>query len=440
MNQKLKHLIYCFLATIVVLFIFNSCEKDNNNNNPDTDTLKKEQAKATVKSIMQSWYYWYDKVPDIDLSKFGTPEEVLDTMMYKTLDKWSFIGDSAELSKLLNEGEVKSYGYFLAQNPIDYNIYVAYVYTNSPMGLAGIKRGFQLTKIGGVAVMNLIQNNTINDQLNKESNSYTFIDLNGGTKEISVSKATFTINTVLYKSVTEVNSKKVGYLVFNSFLGSAKNELNDAFLEFKNAGVHDVILDLRYNGGGENEIFEYLAGFLIPADKDNSRLYKIQYNNLVNLYYEQSGQKDTIIYVKRQGNGLDITNLIVITTEMTASASELVINCLKPYLNLKLVGSKTDGKPVGMRGFSFNGYLMFPITFKSVNSLGEGDYYDGFAPDYETMDNLAKPFGSIDEDSYTSALYYCEHGYFPHVVKSATNIKIKPVVPLKGIQIFSGCY
>lgn len=431
MNLKVKKPSYWLLIFFVAASVVGSCKKDNNNPNP-TD-VKNEQSKNYVKAIMQEWYYWYDKIPNVDISKISTPAAVLDTLLYKEYDKWSFIGDSAEIAALLESGEVKSYGYFLAQSPLDYNIYVTYVYNNSPMGLAGVKRGYQLTKIGGVAVMDLIRNNTIYDQLNKESNSFTFIGTDGLTQTLNVTMGVFTINTVLYKSVVSLNNKNVGYLVFNSFVGAATTELDNAFAEFKAAGVKDVILDLRYNGGGENEVCEHLAGLLIPASKDNSVLYSIKYNQK-KLSYGQT------VKVHRQTNALDVDNLLVITSDMTASASELLINSLKPYLNVKLVGSKTDGKPVGMNGFSFNGYLMFPITFKTVNSLGEGDYFGGFNPDYEAMDNITEPFGSNVEDSYISALYYCQHGYFPAVVKKATINKVKPIAPLKGLQTFSRCY
>jgi hypothetical protein len=135
----------------------------------------------------------------------------------------------------------------------------------------------------------------------------------------------------------------------------------------------------------------------------------------------------------RLGNEVNIDRLVFITTNNTASASEAVINGLKPYMKVVLVGSTTHGKPVGMYTFQHNDYLLVPICFQLTNSLGDGDYFSGIPVDAERIDDLTKDWGNTDESCLKESLFYTENGYFSNQppVKSKA---IQYPMPLKGIQ------
>jgi hypothetical protein len=237
--------------------------------------------------------------------------------------------------------------------------------------------------------------------------------------------AQYNINPVLYSSVINLGGKKIGYLVFNQFIAveKAKASIDAAFNSF-GTGVTDLIVDFRYNGGGSVETAEYLANLIAPAGVGANRttlMYKETFNaNLTNHQYSKylklkvPGNNYTWgsvfdewvskpnFYFEKQGS-LNVSNVVFIGTGSTASASELVINVLKPYMNVKLVGDTTYGKPVGFVGIRVGGVDMYAVSIWSKNSQDQGDYFNGMFPtdapvsaDQEYED-YSKDWGSTNE-------------------------------------------
>jgi C-terminal processing protease CtpA/Prc len=227
-------------------------------------------------------------------------------------------------------------------------------------------------------------------------------------------------NPIQLDTVLNVNNLKVGYLVYNGFNADFDIQLNDVFKRFKDAGIDKLVLDLRYNGGGSVQTAKYLAS-MIYGTATSKVFFKSQYNtglqaeivkedgaaslseNFTDKILKTSTTAETPI------NTLNMTKLYVITSDNTASASELLINGLIPYMQVYNVGINTAGKYVAsvtIKDWDANGvvnpnhkWAMQPIVVKIANSAGVSDFVDGLVPDYSLEEDIANllPFGDQNE-------------------------------------------
>jgi carboxyl-terminal processing protease len=222
-----------------------------------------------------------------------------------------------------------------------------------------------------------------------------------------------------------------GYIVFNSFttLTNAQPLLNKAFNYFISNGVNNVIVDLRYNGGGEVATAEYIDDLIVPAAKTNTLMYtdyfnsSLQANNykLLGLKYQLSPgdflpKNNATTFSKALT--LAVNHVLFIVTDATASSSELTINNLRPELDVQLVGDTTYGKPVAEIPIPINNYVLYSPQFYVENSANQGDYYTGMAPgstlypgklDY---DDVTKDFGDTTETLLSDALNFVKTGSY----------------------------
>jgi len=235
----------------------------------------------------------------------------------------------------------------------------------------------------------------------------------GEQKEFSANQIELDQNSVLKREVIEYEGNKVAYLAFDSFIGSSEDDLNEAFDYFKANGAEELVLDLRYNGGGSTYISNQLAG-LISGNIFQGEIYSKTFHN------ESKTNENFTEAFYDQSSAYGFNRVFIITTSSTASASEMVINGLKPYLgeeNVILIGSTTHGKPVGMYVFEESKYdlAIVPISFSITNANDEGNYFEGISVDYEISDDLSHDFGDIDESNFRAALEYINQGNFPIV-------------------------
>ena len=209
---------------------------------------------------------------------------------------------------------------------------------------------------------------------------------------------------MLHQSVLTSGSDQIGYLVFNSFLTTSLVELIDVFADFSNAGVNKLILDLRYNGGGSVSVARDLASYLNAVSENNQDLF-------ARLVFNDKNQSSNQSYFLRPLiHALNLDQLIVVTTASTCSASEMIINGLSPYLDVRTVGGTTCGKPVGMNAFQFCDSMLVPVTFAVANrdqvaNDTVADYFDGLPADCAAEDDLSLPFADIDDPMLAEALY-----------------------------------
>ncbi len=434
--------------TLVFILFITSCKKDitNNPSAAGADTTSVSQTdllKDSVYLYSKEIYLWHDLLPSYqafnprqytgtdDLKSASAVMNAIRKL--QPLDRFSFV-TTKEASAGLQTGASVDYGFFIKAasidkaDPIDsVRWFVTYVFDKSTAGLAGVSRGWYINTINNTPIT---YSQSSIDLLNEvffgstTSASFGFVKPDGTTTTASLSKTTFISNSVLYNNVIDYGGKKVGYFVYKQFFGApSRTELNTVFSNFKSQGIHELIVDLRYNPGGSTATQDALADLIAPASANNQTMYKYIYNQSLQkgdfplLKHKSGYEKESFAEADNtqtfeNAGGLNLNRVFFIVTGGTASASELLINNLKPYMDVKLIGDTTYGKPVGFFPVDIFNYSIYPISFKTVNSAGNADYYTGFAPDHLAPDGVSKNWGDITEPSLASALKYIGTGSF----------------------------
>ncbi len=412
---------------------------------------------------LNSWYNWQTESVDLADTKDDVPDDYhtflngysdYETLMldlcYKhskvvgaanAVDRFSWFIDDYEVQNQAFQGIRTRFGF--TSKMINLNdgsdkvvILVAMVEPNSPAGDAQMKRGDLISAINGT-VLNTSNYSSTYAELSNETVTLSFVDEEDGKftqlEDKTITRALVAANPVHFTKIFDnIGGKKVGYLVYNQFSGSFNDELNDAFADFKAEGVQEFVLDLRFNGGG-SVLTSALLASMIYRNAGTGVFAKLKFND------KQSDSDDFYTFENRnyifnsdgkyEGeepiNRLNSVNrLYVLTSGGTASASEMVINGLRPYMSsVKLIGNTTYGKNVGSitlydspkndyasesRANPAHKYAMQPIVFQIYNKDGESDYIQGFSPDivvneYNYWNNLL-PLGDRNEALLKAAL------------------------------------
>ena len=397
------------LLPILLLALFASCKKDRVK--PIDSGLTDAMARDTVYYIMKDYYYWYNLMPTVTKENYQTPYDILEAMRYKTLDRWSYILTGDEYNAQVN-GTFVGHGFRIGLDALG-NARIAMIYYNSPLYAAGVRRGWIVEKINGVDLAPILlrndgvaYNTLIQPSTAGITNIFLFRKPDGTETTISSTKAQFSINTVLAYDTLHLASGVTGHLVFEEFFPPATDELATAFAYFKANNIKDLILDLRYNSGGYLDIAQTLASYIAGDSKAGTIFAKLSYN-------DKHPEANTSILFKTTASSLGMTRMAVITSRSTASASEDVINGLKPFVNIVTIGDTTNGKPTGMNGWDIgkvHKYYVFPVTFKVVNSLNQGEFFDGFFPSKVLADDIAHDWSDRNEACLKEAIHYMETG------------------------------
>ena len=407
--------LYLACLSLSLLLLIVGCKKDSSTGNQTVDPLVKYTAET-----FNDLYLWYDLMPSVNLASIKTPTEYISKVKYP-LDKWSFTMNYTDLFNLLQNGVSTGYGIGLAFDSQNL-LRILYVYDNSAMGKAGVKRGWQIKSINSKLVSSM-SSSELNWNLANSTNTFEFIKNDGLLVSSSMTRGAIVINTVLYQTIFDRPGKKIGYLVFNEFLDSSVKELNTTFENFSKNGVKDLILDLRYNGGGTLDCADTVVA-LLAGKLNKDRIYNtLVYNNKhTNLGFTSK--------ISSKSNSLALDKIVVITSSSTASASEVVISGIKPYLNVKLIGSATHGKPVGMNivGDTKLNLAVAPISFKNVNSQGYTDYYDGIPVDFTVSDNAMQDWGIASDGCLTAALNYISTGSIGYIPTTKSTIVSQKII------------
>jgi len=477
----------------VIMFAFTQCRKEATlpvSTDPGTTTTKIPEATEVntfVWSSMHDYYLWNDKVSNLTntyyqpltststnyqrnkdslnvfLNKYTDPSKLFTSLLYQysVVDKWSFI--VSDYTKIDNwiAGISKTMGYdfqlyYVNSNSTDIIGVIRYVLKGSPADLAGIQRGDIFSRVDGVQ---LTSDNYTANLINKESFTLSFakvvnsvITLTG--KTASLTAVQLQEDPVLLSKVLTVNGNKIGYLVYNGFTSDFDLELNTVFQQFKTAGVTKLIMDLRYNGGGSVQTAIYLASMIYSTN--TSKLFtKSVYNSLLTPYitsaygasYFNSNFTDKINTTAI--NTLNLSDVYFIVSKETASASELLINGLKPYMNVKSFGSNTYGKYVAsltLKDYDSNNnlvtthkYAMQPIVAKYANSLGVTDFVDGLAPDVTAKEDIGNmlQLGDENETLLKTVLDYIKGLKSQSIVNASSLANSKSLFSSKDLMQFS---
>jgi carboxyl-terminal processing protease len=368
--------------------------------------------RAWLRDYMNDEYFWYDKqgVPN---AAAKTMDEYLDSLLNKPIDRYSFAESTVVSNQFFVEGTRTGYGYSLGWADTAQTVLkVRLIEPLSPLGLGNLlKRGDTIISIDGFTPAQVFNGQP--GAAGGEGVPRSFVVANdvGTQRTFTVNSRTFKLSPVITSQVlTAANGDKVGYLLYEEFIATGEAALGVAFNSFRAAGVKHVILDFRYNGGGSTAQARNIAS-MVGGSGLNGRVFaqfrfsaKKSAENF-NQLFRSTGLPATAL------EGVD--KVMVITSGSTASASELVINALKPFKNVLTVGSTSFGKPFAFLPRSACEIEYNAVNLDIANAVGFADYTSGFAPTCAVADDFSRQLGDPAEGRTAAALAYIATGQCP---------------------------
>jgi len=387
---------------------------------PPPAECSNDSEKQFVLDNLYFWYLWNDMLPaNIDIADYPSPEVLVDevTETYGPqkpgggpLDRFSSVGSLSADQAFFGEGKFEGFGFSWRMEGPDMRF--TRVFVSSPAFAANFSRGQTVLRIDGRTIADINANEGINAALNFDTVEFEIQNLDTTTFMVSVTKDIVTIDPVpQYRTIAMgPGEPPVGYMELATFISTADPVFGTVFASFIAAGVDDVIIDMRYNGGGLVATANLLANYLGGLNNDGQVFTNTEFNA------DRSAQ-NSIDYFANRANAIDLNRLIIVASDRTASASELVINGLDPFVTggVYIVGDDTFGKPVGQVGLAFCEKILRPTAFKKSNAAGNGDYFDGLPADCVATDDLAVPVGDTNDPNMVAALSYVEGAGCPVV-------------------------
>lgn len=359
---------------------------------------------------MLDYYLYYDRVPTVNPTSYSSAAALVRDLRFNELDPFSNVQDAVRQAEFQESG--RSFGFsFRWSRDTEGNARVARVYDDSPFGRAGIRRGDIIIGINGEPWSQLTSFRfveLVGTRDDPKVSTWEFVRGDSGNTEfIDIRNGEHTANTVQHVSsfTNDSFNGRVGYLAFDGFIRTTGPDLDAAIAELSAVGITELVLDLRYNPGGLISVANRLASQIAGPSIEDSRLVRYQYNNK---YPDANFDLDA----ESTSPSLDLSRVIVLTTSRTASASELVINSLRPYLEVITLGSRTVGKafisaPRRFCGISLNAMEADGVNANGVSVSG-GIEADCFAEDDVTRD-FGNQSGSI-EGMLSASLDYLLNG------------------------------
>mgnify|MGYP006283368377 CR=1 FL=1 len=405
-----KSLCYLFVAVFTLSIL--GCAEDNDDVAIPSTNL---EIKDFVWKAMNFIYFYKDEVDNLAdevsantqsyvsfLESYNTPEALFDDLITAE-DRFSVIVSDYRVLEAALQGNSVTNGLRLFSTTDDatgqFYLVVAYVASGSSADMQGVERGMVITEIDGVT----LTPGNVNELAAPTTYTIGIADFNGTTYEpngqtFTLTKENFTENPVQIARTLDINGEKIGYLMYTGFRANFVSVLNQAFSDFSAEGVTDLVLDLRYNGGGRVSNAEDLSSMI--TGQFNSQLFAV-------LTYNGFQPDDSINFDNQTDEGeainsLNLQRVYVLTTTNTASASELVINALNPYIDVVQIGTNTAGKYQGSttvydsQNLTKNGpefnlghfYALQPLISETENSTGFTGFDDGLIPDVAQNEDL----------------------------------------------------
>ncbi|MDN7125696.1 PDZ domain-containing protein [Pseudidiomarina sp. 1APP75-32.1] len=354
---------------------------------------------------MRENYFWYEDIPTtVDPAEYASVYDLLDAIRSDN-DRFSYILTEQEYQDRFVNAEYIGFGFSTRFNGD--RVFINYVFDESPAAQAGLRRADEILAIDGVPVGDLIASGGYNEALGPREVGVTVtLDWqrpDGTLFNDILTKEQVETNTVLATKRQQLGGREVGYYVLNSFIDRTGADLNEAYNAL--VGVDDLVIDLRYNGGG---LIRYANQAATQAAGNN-----VIGNTFVSLRFndKNSDNNATSLFELIEGvQQLDLNRVFVLTTASSCSSSELIINGLQPFIDVVVIGQRTCGKPVGQSPDPFCDKRSFVINFETVNANGDGRYFDGIPVHCSADDRLVGDWGTSGDPLLAEAKHYIVNG------------------------------
>lgn len=368
-----------------------------------------------LRSYFNDWYYWYALSPDPSPNGYASVESYFNAKLYLGTsatfpkDIWSYATPTADYERFFGAGQTMGYGVMVAGREVtgrpDLPLYIRYVEPGSPAAVASLTRGDQILSINGIPASTVISTDNYTAlSATAAGQTLNMVVRNAsGDRNVSVTSAVYALVPVpTTNTVISAGGRKMGYVMVKDMISQAINPLDAAFAQFKRDGVSEVMIDLRYNGGGLVDTASKIASYPAAQRTTGAAFASLLYNDR----HQSSNQTFAFI---NPDNALALTRVYVLTGSRTCSASEQLINALSPFVSVVTIGNTTCGKPVGFLPQADGcGTTYSVVNFESVNARNEGRYFSGFAATCAVAEDFSKPLGTVSEPLLVAAANHAD--------------------------------
>lgn len=366
-----------------------------------------------VDAEMRDTYIYYNEVPFLNLDEYTDPSMLVRDLRVSP-DIYSSVVDQARDEEIISNSSVTRFGFWL-QQASDGRQHFASISGNSPMENAGIQRGDELIAINSVAIDEISDDQwrefVVGDLDEELTAVFTVRSGTSAPADFTVTKTTYTESTVPNYGTYEQTSNAVGYMQVTAFRGTTTEEIDTAVQSLAEAGISELILDLRYNGGGftsvARQLASQIAGTAFVGEVYSRRVFNDKYSDF---------NRD--FFIEPQTLNLDLSRLIVLTTPATASASETLANGLAPLIDVVVIGSRTEGKPFTSVAQDFCGKRINAMSTITTNGVNES-VLGGMVPTCEVRDDFLAPTDSTSDALTGAAFNFIQSGACPAAVQSS---------------------
>jgi len=372
--------------------------------------------RLSVRGWMEEHYYWNGQMGAPDAKAAGM-DAYFRSMLVLPQDRYSYSESTASFNQLFTQGVRLGYGYTLTWgDAAQTRLLVRNVEPRSPVGLAGLRRGEQVLSVDGHTPAEVAAGRPGAVTAAGVMRNFVVRSTSGATRSFAVESAEYPLTPLLAQASVDVTRDaalgggqvKVGYLAYQQFVRYSILDLGQAMQAFARAGVQELVLDLRYNGGGDVEVARDLASMLNGGRSAGQLFAYMRFNS------KHPENHQSLLFAPPQSLPAadlpKLSRLVVLTSGSTASASELLVNGLKPFLEVVLVGETTYGKPYGFQPRDWCGTNYNAVNFESFNAAGVGGYTAGLAPTCPAADDLSRALGDPQEGRLRAALDYIATG------------------------------
>jgi len=484
--MNIKSINKLLIFSLSLLILASSCKKDPKASVAPVPTTpvpviasRSDLTKDSIYLYAKETYYWNEGMPTYAVfnpRSFGSNEAVLNAIIAlpgtnKPTDKYSFLDDGSVSTSLGGVSGDFGFSVFYNSPSPSSDLRIKYVSPNSPAASKSLKRGYKITKLNGRTDLSSAVSANVSFVGDAVFGSAAIVTLtvlkpDGSSEDVIIARASYSNNPIFLTKILNVGSKKVGYIVYNSFTTNSRDALTTEIGKFQAAGATELIVDLRYNGGGSVATSDVLTNLIAPVAFNGQVMYttfwtKTMQDGFAKILANQplldaqgklqtftggvNGKHATYADIDYRptvnaGNvenfvkigGAEFKKIYFLVLGGTASASELLINSLRGVMpnDVKLIGKKTYGKPVGFFAISIDNLDLYVPQFETKNQKNEGGYYTGMVVDFEVLDDVTKDFGDPTEKLLAAALIYSEKGNF-----SVSNIPSK-IASVSGMSVY----
>ena len=370
-----------------------------------------------MSSYLDDWYFWYRLRPHPDPYAYGDTTSFFDDSLYTGVgdthfpkaDVWSYGQRSADFNQFWGNGVTMGYGVMVAGREVagfpDSPLYVRYVEPGSPAD-GVLLRGDQIVSVNDLPARTMISSNDFSALTATQSGQSVKVVYRDsqGDWQVTLTSATYALAPVSARVVTSPQGRKVGYVMVKDMVQQALAPLDNVFAQFKAQGVRDVVLDLRYNGGGLVSTAARIASYPAGAATAGQVYTRLLYN-------DRHRDSNASYAFDSLSNATQLNRVYVLTGMRTCSASEQLINGLRPFVQVVTIGDTTCGKPVGFSAIDDGcGTTWSAVNFESVNANNEGRFFDGFDATCPVAEDFTQALGTSGEPLLQAALNHADTG------------------------------